>query len=314
MLIWTMDGSLNRREGFSFNWLGLPACRRTLSLMEAADAIPAFIKRPFQIGREVFASTVNPFYEMIVRLPTDEEPNEVPVGLVSRHYQLIQHLEILQRAAAVLATFGIDLSQVDVNLDLTVHGERMRLGLVLPKNAEYSVTICEGDIMALYLEFVNSVDGSLRMSLRVSWLRLVCLNGLVVREVQSDSSRPHVSDQILAELADHLPSALRSVLNERRLFERWMAIVVKAEAFEDWIEDTVRKTWGLKAAVRAYHITKRGVDVEIKQMVRRTPAMSVPIKDRVCVIGSITSSLNVLAITQAMTPDLCTPPKSVLAG
>jgi Domain of unknown function (DUF932) len=297
----TIDRSLDRREEFPFNWLGLPACRKALSLLEAADAIPAFIRRPFQIDRGVPASTVNPYYEIIVRLPTDAEPTEVPVGLVSRHYQLIQHLEILQRAATIIASLGIDLNQIDVNLDLTIHGERMRLGLLLPKDSEYSVTVRKGDIMALYLEFVNSVDGSLRMSLRVSWLRLICLNGLVVREVQSDFSRPHVSAQILAELADHLPSALKSVLDEKKLFNHWMAIVVGDGAFENWIEDTVRKTWGLKAAVRAYHIARRGVDVEVERMVRGRPANSMPIEDRVCVIGSITSSLNVFAITQAMT-------------
>jgi hypothetical protein len=90
-------------------------------------------------------------------------------------------------------------------------------------------------------------------------------------------------------------------LDEKKLFNHWMAIVVGDGAFENWIEDTVRKTWGLKAAVRAYHIARRGVDVEVERMVRGRPASSMPIEDRVCVIGSITSSLNVFAITQAMT-------------
>jgi hypothetical protein len=96
-LIWTSDQGTNGREEFRSNWLGLPARRRTLSIMEAADAIPAFTRRPFQIDRGVPASAVNPNYEMVVRLPTDEDPAEVPVGLVSRQYQLIQHHEILQR-------------------------------------------------------------------------------------------------------------------------------------------------------------------------------------------------------------------------
>ncbi len=94
-LILTSEHSISGREEFRFNWLGLPASRRTLSLMEAADAIPAFIRRPFQIDCGVPASAVNPNYEVIVRLPTDEEPTGVAVGLVSRQYQLIQHHEIL---------------------------------------------------------------------------------------------------------------------------------------------------------------------------------------------------------------------------
>ena len=41
--------------------------------------------------------------------------------------------------------------------------------------------------------------------------------------------------------------------------------------------------------------------MEIEKMVRRTPASSMPIKDRVGVIGSSPTSLSVFAIIQAMT-------------
>ncbi len=200
-----------------------------------------------------------------------------------------------------MAALGINLNQIEVHLDLTVYGERMRPGLLLPKESEYSFAVRKGDIMAVYLEFINSVDGSMRMSMRVSWLRLVCLNGLVVREVQSDFSRLHIGEQILAELANHVPAALKSVLGERKLLTEWMARVVEDGAFENWIKCMVRSTWGLKAATRAYHITTRGVDVEIEKMLRRTRASLMPIKDSLCVIGSMPSSLNVFAIIQAMT-------------
>ena len=92
-----------RQPEYSFSWLGLPATRRNLTLFQAAQAIPAFAKRPFQVGRAVPAATLNPYYEVIVRLPTDDEPTEVPVGLVSKNYELVQHLEILQRTASILA-------------------------------------------------------------------------------------------------------------------------------------------------------------------------------------------------------------------
>jgi len=129
------DNTHRRRNihGIEFKWHSLPATRTTLRLLDASQAIPAFTRRPFQIGSSVHPATVNAYYEVIVRLPTDEDPMEVPVGLVSRNYQPIQHHEILQRAATVLASYGVDLAKVDVNLDLTVHGERMALGLVFPR-------------------------------------------------------------------------------------------------------------------------------------------------------------------------------------
>jgi hypothetical protein len=124
-------------EEFQFSWLGLPASSSTLSLHDAAHTIPAFARRPFKAGTGVPPAVVNPYYEVIVRLPIDEEPSEVPVGLVSRNYQLIQHHEVLQRAASMLASSGIDLGNVEVRLCLTIHGERMALGIVFPKDSKY---------------------------------------------------------------------------------------------------------------------------------------------------------------------------------
>ena len=58
---------------------------------------------------------------------------------------------------------------------------------------------------------------------------------------------------------------------------------------------------GLKAAVRAYHIGRRGVDVEILKMLRGVPAMAIPVRDKSDVIGALTPPLNIFAISQALT-------------
>ena len=289
-----------RQSQYSFSWLGLPATRRTLPLFQAAQAIPAFAKRPFQVGRAIPSATLNPYYEVIVRLPTDDEPTEVPVGLVSKNYELVQHLEILQRAASILAFHELDLDRVEVSLDLTVFGERMRLGLLFPRDSTYSFTIRKGDNMGLYLEFLNSVDGSLRLALRVSWLRLVCTNGLMMQEVVADFSRAHLGGAVFEDFEEYLSSAM-NVVEHKKLFERWLSYTLTPEAFEDWIEQTVRRTWGLKAAVRAYHITLRGVDVEIETMLRGVRAANIPARDRTKVPGALTDSLNLFAISQALT-------------
>jgi hypothetical protein len=288
-------------EEFAFSWLGLPAKSMTLSIFDAAQAIPAFARRPFQAGMGVPWGAVNPYYEVIVLLPTDENPSEIPVGLVSRNYQLVQHHEVLQRAASMLASTGINLEKVEVKLCLTIHGERMALGLVFPKDSEYTFEVSKGDIMAMYLEFINSVDGMLRLTLRVSWLRLICTNGLTVREVLWDYSRLHIGAEILKEFEDYLPAAIQSVVAYKTLFQQWMRTKVTDEAYEDWIETTVRQTWGLKAAVRAYHIGRRGVDVQIDKMRRRVPVKAIPVTDKAAVVGALMGSLNIFAISQMLT-------------
>ena len=77
------------------------------------------------------------------------------------------------------------------------------------------------------------MDGSLRLAFRVSWLRLVCTNGLMVREVLSDFSRMHIGIEVLKEFEDHLPSALESVMEHKILFERWTAMKITETTFRE---------------------------------------------------------------------------------
>jgi hypothetical protein len=121
MMYQELSGQAEDYGGLPFKWL--PAIRRAVPLMEVSQAIPAFTRRPFRLNQGSPPETINPFYEVIVRLPTEDESAEVPVGLVSRNYQLVQHHEILQRAASSLAQFGIDLAKVSATLDLSIHGE-----------------------------------------------------------------------------------------------------------------------------------------------------------------------------------------------
>ena len=87
----------------------------------------------------------------------------------------------------------------------------------------------------------------------------------------------------------------------KTLFDRWVRTKITDQAYEEWIEGTVRKTWGLKAAVRAYHIGRRGVDVQIEKMLRGSPVKTIPVKDKGTVIGALTGSLNIFAISQVLT-------------
>jgi hypothetical protein len=118
MMYQELSGQAEDYGGLPFKGMGLPAIRRTVPLMEVSQAIPAFTRRPFRLSEGSPPETVNPFYQVIVRLPTEDESAEVPVGLVSRNYQLVQHHEILQRAASSLARFGIDLAKVSATQDL----------------------------------------------------------------------------------------------------------------------------------------------------------------------------------------------------
>jgi hypothetical protein len=176
----------------------------------------------------------------------------------------------------------------------------MRLGLLLPRDPKYWFTIRKGDDMGLYLEFVNSVDGSLRLALRVSWLRMACTNGLMMREVVANFSRTHLGGAVFEDFEEYLCSAM-DVVEHKKFLQLWLSCTVTLDAFEEWIEKTVRKTWGLKAAVRAYHIALRGVDVEIETMLRGVQVAAIPKRDKSRVPGALTDSLTLFGISQALT-------------
>jgi hypothetical protein len=203
----------------------------------------------------------------------------------------------------VLSHIGVKLENVEAILDLTIHGERMCLGLRMPKDSDFVFHVGRNDVMPLLLEFINSVDGSLRLGMRLSWLRLVCSNGLVMRELLSGFSKLHVGSDIVSELDNHLIQAFKSIEENRRPIARWMETTVDEEAIRNWSDGPVRNTWGVKAAVRAYHIALRGIDVDIQRMVRSTSVAEIPVIDKRAVPGARSTGdpLNLFHASQTLT-------------
>ena len=117
--------------------------------------------------------------------------------------------------------------------------------------------------------------------------------------LQLDSTAREVGG-VFEDFEEYLTSAM-DVVDHKKLFQLWLSYTVRLDVFEKWIEKTVRKTWGLKAAVRTYHIACRGVDVEIETMLRGVQVAAIPTRDKGEVPGALTDSLNLFAISQALT-------------
>jgi len=130
----------------------------------------------------IFSSPLPPgfnrFYDVIVRRPMASDEVEVPVGIVSKQYSLIQHQDLVDAALNAVKKAKIDPVEIKTELDLTEYGERMRLGLIFPK--QYGMMLPNNDEMGLRLECFNSVDGSMKFMSVIGWLRFVCANGMVL--------------------------------------------------------------------------------------------------------------------------------------
>ena len=187
--------------------------------------------------------------DTVVRLPHEDDPGCVPVGVVSKDYVLLPHTEVLDLAVQALEAAKINPADVRAELRISDLGERMALAFVLPDNLLFD----PGDRfpMQMRLECLNSVDGSTRFRAEMGWFRLVCSNGLGFRVTTHEADRRHVGDLQLAHIGTVLGNGLRDYQSEREGIERWAHTGVSLKTIDGWADSTLRSSWGLKAATRA---------------------------------------------------------------
>lgn len=158
---------LDRRAG-GLKWLGEPVSVWKGAVFGVAVTMPTFDCRPFAIDQSggprqaaLFPtlSPQNKYYDVIVRRPDATLGVEVPVGIVSKRYTLVQHRELFSTALSALASIGVRACEVKAELLLTEYGSRMALRLRLP--LRYDLDPGDGCRMALRLECLNSVDRSI---------------------------------------------------------------------------------------------------------------------------------------------------------
>lgn len=206
-------------------------------------------------------SRLNDHLDVIIRRPFGEDPTYVPVGVVSTEYTLIPHSAVIGVTANALSARKIPESAVVAQLTISEYGERLSLSIFLPE--EYQFDPGDGHPMALRLECVNSVDGSTRFRALMGWFRFVCSNGLIVGVTSSDIRRRHVGDLGLAGITSVLAAGLTHSEAEKRNFAKWRQTPIDTNRFVPWVDKTLRKQWGFKAAARTFHIARSGFDAEI---------------------------------------------------
>src|SRR4051812_43694778 len=79
-------------------WNGLPVHRWDGTYDETIERIPIFDRRPFGFETQPSGLSENQFYDLIVRRPAGGSTAEMPVGVVSKTYSLIQHRDIANQA------------------------------------------------------------------------------------------------------------------------------------------------------------------------------------------------------------------------
>jgi len=280
-------------------WFNSPVSFHDGTLSDISLYIPEFERRSFALIQPGEDHTrINERMDTIVRKPTEDDPNFVPVGVVSKEYALVPHTEVLNIAAKALEHVNIPPGDVKAELKITEYGERMALSLYLPD--KFSFDPGDGHNLSLRLECFNSVDGSTRFRALMGWFRLVCSNGLVIGVTRSDVRRRHVGDIQLSDVGAVLICGIEESEKEKKNFLEWRKRGVQPEQLKRWVNEELRKGWGFKAAARAYHISQTGHDAEVLGPYKDNTPITIPVNQAGRVPGTPYESTNLYDVSQIL--------------
>lgn len=283
-------------------WLGSPVTIHTGRITDILEKIPVFDRRSFSLSGGTGQSSVNEnaYMDMIVRKPiSTEDSAEIPIGVVSKNYQLVQHRQVITSIINAVEKIGIDPAGVEAELKMTQYGERLGLHIQFP--SEYSIDPGDGNILALRLGCFNSVDGSTRFRAVLGWLRFVCSNGMAVGSAQNDYKRRHNQTLVIDDVNEFLTKGIELAVADKTNLQRWMKTSINQDKFTHWIDKQVASKWGIKAATRAFHIARSGNDVEVIPFSKKELPSKKEVEIRGKVPGSSEPANNLYDISQVLT-------------
>jgi len=233
-------------------WYGQKACFHSGAFPEMAAYIPFFERAPFALnGRE------NKYSDMIVsRQHNNARP--VPVAVVSKQYQLVQHCDILAVIAGALEEVGIDPGEVQADLCLSAYGEKMRVRAIIPQH-RIGFDPGDGNPVGMRLTCFNSVDRSGALEFHTEWYRLVCSNGLL-EEDQDSFRRVHLWPLTIGDVAAYLAGHFERFKKEGGKLAAMLEKKISRDQLLAWVDQEVAPLWGGYQAARVLHICLTGID------------------------------------------------------
>lgn len=276
-------------------WHGRPVSYWAGSWSRLRDQIPRFKTSEFRACDD---GPANPYLKSVIRIPRTHFEKELPVGTVSPTYTLAQHVEVGEHCLKGVEDAGIDTRDLRCEVGLTELGEWMNFRVYFPDT--YSHTPKDKLKMALRLECFNSVDASSRLIIVLSWYRLVCSNGLIMRETKTELRDIHNKSMEVSKIPGIVCEAVGYVQKERELLSQWESSSLKSEELEQWTNKTLTHRWGKKAASRVYHICQSGYDIEITDPFAPGEATEKPVKRLEKVPGSPEKAKNLYDLSLAL--------------
>jgi len=282
-----------RAQALAQTWDGECLTTSTCALEDLAGLLPLVQRRPLVIP----PGPPNPHYDLIVRLPDRAFVDEIPIGIVSKRYRLVQHRELLDSVIAGLTDAKLRWRSFRTDVRMTELGTRLHFTINLPDG--YREPIGK-DQLDLTIECLNSVDRSWALRVGMGWVRLVCGNGLFIGRLTASMRSPHVG----ALRVDRVPGLIASGFTAAKIDSgRWRARAetpVTVPALAAWTDGILTNKWGVMAAARAFHIARTGFDGRPVDSRERGPASQRRVVSTRPVPGSEPPNDNVFRVGQIL--------------
>jgi hypothetical protein len=273
---------------------------RDVSYMEGTwdrlcSELPSFEKADYRAQDD---APPNPYMQSVVRLPRTKMEGPVPVGVVSNTYTLAQHRKVAEKCLEGIRGAGVEPRALRCQIGLTELGEWMNLRIYFPESFDHLPQ--DGEKLGLRLECFNSVDGSSRLVLLLGWLRSVCANGLVIGETKAELRDVHDQHMDLERIPRLICSGMDLVKQDRERLMKWERSGVTSDQISSWADGGLAKSWGKKAACRAFHICTSGFDVEYLDPFAKGEPTVKPVKPVRRVPGAPNLVRNLYDVSQAL--------------
>lgn len=225
--------------------------------------IPLFEK----LAPELLNLGANGHSDVVVARMGDGRP-PVPVGLVSKTYNLVQHGELIERALKWIKSVPGATVPDQIELSATANFERILAKFDLGKGLSISP---DGKPVNLQLVCRNSVDGSTAIGARLGWFRLVCSNGMIVGVTLGRTRLTHKPEADLNDAFTPLSEEMTLVAKDREMIQKWASTSVALDRVRAWVDGPLAKAWNPLAACRVWSISSTGRDARFVPPFEKAP-------------------------------------------
>jgi len=137
------------------------------------------------------------------------------LGVVSRDYQLIKHNKAVTSILNLFEKKKVPIEPVKINV--SSNGARLFASFKTKKEIDLGISPKSnkeiGDVISPGFMILNSYDRSIRFSLQTFVFRLVCLNGMTVREQIFSHSKRHTSNLDVEEMIENFMTTFETFDN-----------------------------------------------------------------------------------------------------